>query len=445
MNSWLIRNARVVNEGRTFNADVLARNGVIERVSEEGIGAAAGAQEFDARGRLLLPGVIDDQVHFREPGLTHKDDIASASSAAAAGGVTSFMEMPNTVPQALTRQLLEAKYEIGRNSSRVNYSFFMGVSNDNLEEVRRTDPRTVCGLKAFLGSSTGNMLVDDPGTLERLFRHAHMILAIHAEDETTIRANMAAAVAQWGEEIPVEEHPLIRSAEACYISSSNAVALARENDTRLHVLHISTARELELFQPGPLAGKRITAEACIHHLWFTMEDHASKGALIKWNPAVKTPADRDAIRAAVNNDRIDVIATDHAPHTLEEKQRPYAQCPSGGPLIQHSLVAMMEMVRTGIFTLEKLVEKLCHAPAMLFNVEKRGFIREGYHADMVLVDPDDPWTVSQGNIMYKCGWSPFEGQQFTSRVLNTWVNGNMVFANGRVDHAVRGERLTFDR
>lgn len=445
MRNWLIRNARIVDQGKVFPADVLVRSGIIERVAVEGIGSARSVKEFDAEQKFLLPGLIDDQVHFREPGLTHKEDIAHGSAAAAAGGVTTFMEMPNTQPQTLTQELLQDKYDLARGSSRVNYSFYMGVSNDNLDQALRTDPRSVCGLKAFLGSSTGNMLVDRPDTLDRLFQKAHMLLAVHAEDETTIRANLAAAVAQWGEEIPMEEHPLIRSAEACYISSSNAVKLARQHGTRLHVLHISTAKELELFDHAPLAGKQITAEACVHHLWFTDEDYVSKGALIKWNPAVKTSADRDAIRAAVNTDVIDVIATDHAPHTLEEKHQPYQKCPSGGPLVQHSLVTMMEMVEQGVFTIEKLVEKMCHAPAKLFNIDRRGFIQEGFFADLVLVDPRAPWTVSNSNILYKCGWSPFEGQRFTSRVLNTWVNGGMVFANGRVDHEVRGERITFDR
>ncbi len=445
MNNWCIRNACVVNEGRTFHADVLVRDGRIERVAEEGLGSVGRAIEIDAKDRLLLPGVIDDQVHFREPGLTHKDDIAHGSAAAAAGGVTSFMEMPNTVPNTLTQELLAEKYAMAAQRSRVNYSFYMGVGNDNMDEVLRTDPRTVCGLKAFLGSSTGNMLVDDPRTLDILFQKAHMLLAVHAEDEDTIRANMAAAVARWGEEIPMEEHPLIRSEEACYKSSSTAVRLAQEHGTRLHVLHISTARELELFQPGPLEAKRITAEACVHHLWFTMDDHASKGSLIKWNPAVKTARDREAIRNAVNEGRLDVVATDHAPHTLEEKQRPYAQCPSGGPLIQHSLVAMLELVRQGIFTLVMVVEKMCHAPARMFNMEGRGFIREGQYADLVLVDLDAPWTVGRNNILYKCGWSPFEGQRFQARVINTWVNGQLVFADGRVDHDVRGMRLSFQR
>ena len=445
MNTWLIHNARVVNDGRTFEADVLVRSGMIERVAEEAIGSARAVKEIDAKGRLLLPGVIDDQVHFREPGLTHKDDIAQASAAAAAGGVTSFMEMPNTVPNTLTQELLEAKYELARTHSVVNYSFYMGVSNDNLTEVLRTDPKTVCGLKAFLGSSTGNMLVDEPRALRSIFEQAHMLLAVHAEDEATIRANTARAVERWGEAIPIEEHPRIRSAEACYLSSSNAVALAKECGTRLHVLHISTARETELFEPGPLENKRITAEACVHHLWFTDADYAKRGAMIKWNPAVKTAEDRAAIRAAVNDGRIDVVATDHAPHTLEEKARPYASCPSGGPLIQHSLVAMLELVQQGVFSLERAVEKLSHAPARLFNVADRGFVREGFHADLVLVDPNASWTVAKDNLFYKCGWSPFEGQRFQARVLNTWVNGVLAFTDGAVDRNVRGQRLRFDR
>ncbi|HMN05524.1 MAG TPA: dihydroorotase [Flavobacteriales bacterium] len=445
MNSWLIRGARVVNEGKVTEADVLVRDGRIERVAPEGIGQVQGVREVDAKGRHLLPGAIDDQVHFREPGLTHKDDIAHGSAAAAAGGITSFMEMPNTVPQTLTQELLEQKYALGAASSRVNYSFYMGASNTNLEEVLRTDPRTVCGLKAFLGSSTGDMLVDNPETLVHLFREAHMILAVHAEDEPTIRRNMAEAVAKYGDDIPIGEHPLIRSAEACWLSSSNAVKLAREHGTRLHVLHISTARELELFAPGPLDGKRITAEACVHHLWFTDADYTTKGKLIKWNPAVKTRADRDTIRQAVKDGRIDVVATDHAPHTMEEKSKPYAQCPSGGPLEQHALPAMLEMMHDGIFTLEEVVDKMSHAPARLFQVKDRGFISEGFYADLALVDLNDPWTVEKGNLLYKCGWSPFEEQRFRSRVLRTWVNGQLVYADGKVDHAVRGMRLTFDR
>ena len=445
MNDQLIRDVQVVNEGRTFRADVLVKDGLVDRIAEEGIGSAGGVKELDGKGKYLLPGAIDDQVHFREPGLTHKEDIAHASAAAAAGGITSFMEMPNTVPQTLTQDLLAAKYDLGAASSVVNWSFYMGISNDNLDEALRTDPRTVCGLKAFLGSSTGNMLVDDPATLDSLFRKAHMLLAVHAEDEATIGAAMQRATERWGEAIPMEEHPRIRSAEACYKSSSNAVALAREHGTRLHVLYISTARETELFDPGPLEGKRVTAEACIHHLWFTEADHATKGAFIKWNPAVKSAADREEIRAAVRSGRIDVVATDHAPHTLAEKAQPYARCPSGGPLVQHALVAMLELVHQGVFTLEEVVEKMCHAPARLFQVERRGFIREGHHADLVLVDLDAHWTVTRDNVLSKCGWSPFEGQRFRSSVLNTWVNGRMVYAGGKVDASVRGQRLTFDR
>ncbi len=445
MNDLLIRNATMVNEGTARQADVLLRSGRIERVEHNGIGQARGAKELDAEGLHLLPGAIDDQVHFREPGLTHKDDIASASAAAVAGGITSFMEMPNTVPQALTQELLADKYAIASRNALANYSFYMGVGNDNLDEVLRTDPHTVCGLKAFLGSSTGNMLVDKPDTLDQLFRRAHMILAVHAEHEPTVRANMQRAVERWGEDIPVEQHPIIRDEDACYRSSSMAVALAKEHGTRLHVLHISTAKELELFAPGPLEDKHITAEACVHHLWFDEQAYADKGALVKWNPAIKTRADRDAIRRAVVEGRIDVVATDHAPHTLEEKAQPYAKCPSGGPLVQHALVAMLELVHQGVFTLEQVVEKMAHAPARLFQVEERGYIREGHHADLVLVDLNAPWTVSRANLLYKCGWSPFEGQTFQAQVKHTFVNGQHVYANGKLDRTVRGERLLFAR
>ncbi len=445
MSATLIRNVQVVNEGRTFPADLLVRDGRIDRIAPEGIGHITGAVEFDGKGRHLLPGAIDDQVHFREPGLTHKDDIAHASAAAAAGGITSFMEMPNTVPQTLTQELLAAKYARASECSVVNWSFYMGISNSNLSEALRTDPRTVCGLKAFLGSSTGDMLVDDPATLDNLFREAHMLLAVHAEDERTIRANMQRAVEQWGDAIPIEEHPMIRSAEACYTSSSNAVALAKTYGTRLHVLHISTARELDLFAPGPLENKHITAEACVHHLWFTDADYARRGASIKWNPAVKTAADRTAIRQAVIDGRIDVVATDHAPHTAEEKAQSYARCPSGAPLVQHALPAMLELMHQGIFTLHQVVEKMCHAPARLFRIKGRGFIREGHQADLVLVDLDAPWMVTKANLLYKCSWAPFEGQGFRSRVVNTWVNGVPVYLGGNVDRDARGQRLRFDR
>jgi dihydroorotase len=445
MSNWLLRDVRVVNEGTTTAADVLLRDGFIERIATEGIGTAKRVIEFDAKGKHLLPGAIDDQVHFREPGLTYKDDIAHGSAAAVAGGITTFMEMPNTVPQTLTQELLTLKYAMGAASSVANYSFYMGASNNNMDEVLRTDPKTVCGLKAFLGSSTGDMLVDNPETLDRLFKEAHMLLAVHAEDEPTIRRNMAEAKARFGDNIPIEQHPLIRSELACWLSSSNAVELAKQHGTRLHVLHISTARELELFEPGPLEGKRITAEACVHHLWFTDADYAAKGTLIKWNPAVKRAEDRDAIRQAVKDGRIDVVATDHAPHTAAEKANPYTSCPSGGPLVQHALPAMLELMHQGAFSLEEVVEKMCHAPARMFQVKDRGFIREGHHADLVLVDLDAPWTVTKQNLLYKCGWSPFEGQKFRSRILRTWVNGQLVYLDGKVDSTVRGMRATFDR
>ncbi len=445
MERTVIRDAQVVNEGRIFSADVLVEGDRIARVAPEGLGGISGATDLDARGRHLLPGAIDDQVHFREPGLTHKEGIAHGSAAAAAGGITSYMEMPNTVPQALTQELLEAKYRMAAASSVVNYSFYMGCGERNIEEVVRTDPRTVCGLKAFLGSSTGDMVITDERALDELFRRAHLLLAIHAEDDPLIKQEMEKRVARYGEDIPIEEHPMIRSAEACYKSSSTAVARARSFGTRLHVLHISTARELELFEPGPLEGKRITAEACVHHLWFTDADYATKGAWIKWNPAVKTRTDREAIRRSVSEGRVDVVATDHAPHTLEEKAMKYKQCPSGGPLVQHALPAMLELAREGVFTMEQVVEKMCHAPARMFNVADRGYVREGYKADLVLVDLDVPWTVTREGLLSKCGWSPFEGQRFHARVARTWVNGRTVYADGRVDPSVRGERLLFDR
>ncbi len=445
MNDIIIRNAMVVSDGRTVLADVAIHKGGIERLAMEGIGGMSARKELDAQGLHLLPGVIDDQVHFREPGLTHKDDIASASKAAVAGGITSFMEMPNTVPQALTQELLQAKYERAAACSVANYSFYMGVGNANIDEVLRTDPRTVCGLKAFLGSSTGDMVITEERVLDEVFARAHMLLAIHAEDDPTIKQEMERAVARYGADIPMEEHPRIRSAEACYRSSSAAVERARHFGTRLHVLHISTAREVDLFEPGPLEGKRITAEACVHHLWFTEADYATKGALIKWNPAVKSVADRQAVRQAVIDGRIDVVATDHAPHTLEEKARPYALCPSGAPLVQHSLVAMLELVRQGVFTLEQVVEKMCHAPARMFDMDRRGHIREGHFADLVLVNLNALWKVTKENLLYKCGWSPLEGETFHARVVRTWVNGRMVFDGASVDTSVRGERLRFLR
>jgi dihydroorotase len=442
MPDYLIRNARLVNEGEIREADLLVREGRIWKIGQEL--SAPGAQEVEAAGRYLLPGVIDDQVHFREPGLTHKGDIASESRAAVAGGITSYMEMPNTQPQTLTQELLEAKYRRAAEVSAANYSFYMGASNDNLAEVLRSDPRSVCGVKVFMGSSTGNMLVDDPAALEALFRESPMLIATHCESEAMVRSQLAAAEAKYGADIPPEAHPQIRSREACYASSSLAVSLARRHGTRLHVLHISTAEELALFSAGDLAGKHITAEACVHHLWFSDADYARLGNLLKWNPAVKSAADRAAIRAALREGLIDVVATDHAPHSREEKSRPYLQAPSGGPLVQHSLPAMLELAREGIFSMTEVVEKMCHAPARCFALHERGYLREGYFADLVLLE-EAPWTVGPENILYKCGWSPFEGQRFHHQVRSTWVSGQLAWHEGRFDESVRGQRLRFAR
>ena len=444
MPSLLIRHATLLNEGQRYEADVFVKNGLIHRVGPN-LNEIAD-QVLDARGLYLLPGVIDDQVHFREPGLTHKADLTTESRAAVAGGVTTYMEMPNTVPQTLTQDLLTQKYERAAAVSTANYSFYMGASNDNIDEVLKTDPYQVCGIKVFMGSSTGNMLVDDEQTLEGIFREAPILVATHCEKEEIVRANLAKAERKFKDKIPIAQHPVIRSVEACYASSSQAVALARKHHTRLHVLHISTAKELELFDAEtPLAEKRITAEACIHHLWFSDADYAKKGTHIKWNPAVKTAADRKAIRAALLEGRIDVVATDHAPHTLNEKDNPYLLAPSGGPLIQHTLVAMLELARQGVLTEEQVVEKMCHNVATCFQVEKRGFLREGYYADLVLVDPQAPWQVQRSNLRYKCGWSPFEGQTFQHQVKSTIVSGNLVYHEGTLDETVRGMRLTFRR
>ncbi|MDX1627054.1 MAG: dihydroorotase [Fulvivirga sp.] len=445
MKSILITNARIVNEGKTMEGDVLIRGSYIEK-----IGSSLSAQDadkvIDAQGKLLLPGVIDDQVHFREPGLTHKAQIYTESKAAVAGGITSYMEMPNTVPNALTQELLEDKYQIAKKDSLANYSFFMGASNDNLEEVLKTDPKTVCGVKVFMGSSTGNMLVDAKETLEGLFSKVPMLIATHCEDEETIRKNSKIYREKYGEDVPIRCHPEIRNEEACYKSSSLAVDLAQKHGARLHILHISTAKEISLFDNTlPLEEKKITAEACIHHLWFDDSWYNKKGTLIKWNPAVKTAQDREAIFQAVLDDKIDVIATDHAPHTIEEKQNKYFSAPSGGPLVQHSLVAMMDFVKNGKISVERMVEKMCHAPAIMFEIEKRGFIREGYFADLVLVDPDKPWTVAKDNILAKCGWSPFEGHTFSSSVTHTIVSGHLAYEEGAFDESKKGERLLFDR
>lgn len=442
MKTYLITNAKVVNEGTITETDVLIKNGRIEKIASS-INAPE-AEVIDAKGQYLLPGLIDDQVHFREPGLTHKAHIKTEARAAVAGGITSFMEMPNTNPPATTHDLLEQKYEIAARTSLANYSFFMGAANDNYEEVMRTDLKNVCGLKIFMGSSTGNMLVDNRETLDKLFANFSGLIATHCEDEATIRANMAEAIAKYGDDIPMEMHPIIRNAEACYKSSSMAIELAKAHGTRLHILHISTAKETGLFDNTlPLAQKKITAEACTHHLWFSDADYATKGTLIKWNPAVKTANDRDAILQALLDDRIDVLATDHAPHTKEEKSQVYTKAPSGGPLVQHALVALLEMYHQGRISIETIVQKAAHNPAILFRIPERGYIREGYFADLVLVDLDKPWTVQPDNILYQCGWSPFEGQTFRSAVTHTFVNGHLAYHNGVLNDGQLGMRLRF--
>lgn len=444
MPTILIKNAQVVNEGTTKALDVLIKNGRIEKIADQ-IDAAANT-EINAEGLHLLPGLIDDQVHFREPGLTHKATIATESRAAVAGGTTSFMEMPNTVPNTLTQKLLQDKYDIAQDASLANYSFFMGAANDNIDEVLKTNPRDVCGIKIFMGSSTGNMLVDNEQALENIFSNAPTLIATHCEDEATIQANLAAYNEQYGDNISIDMHPLIRSAEACYLSSSKAVELAKKNDTRLHILHISTGRETRLFSNEvPLEEKRITSEACVHHLWFSDQDYATKGNFIKWNPAVKTAEDREAIWQAVLDGHIDVIATDHAPHTREEKSQAYLQAPSGGPLVQHALQALLDKVKEGQLTIEQLVQKTAHNTARAFQIEQRGFIREGYWADIVLVNLNKPYTVSPENILSKCGWSPFEGHTFSSTVEYTMVSGELVFADGKIIEAGSGHRLLFDR
>jgi dihydroorotase len=441
----LIKNATLVNEGRLIKNDVLIENEFILQISSPGSIVTAD-KIIEAEGQYLFPGCIDDQVHFREPGLTHKGEIYTEAKSAVAGGVTSYMEMPNTVPNTFTKQLLEEKYQRASIVSLANYSFYMGASNDNIEEVLNTDPLNVCGVKIFMGSSTGNMLVDNRETLETLFSKCKMLIATHCEDEATIRHNTEVFKEKYGDAIPVECHPLIRSEEACYKSSSMAVALAKKHNTRLHILHISTAKELELFDnTKPLKEKRITAEACIHHLWFSDVDYKTKGNFIKWNPAIKKASDRDAILKAVLADKIDVIATDHAPHTKEEKSQVYSKAPSGGPLVQHSLNAMLEFYHQKKISLEKIAEKMAHAVADCFQIEKRGYIRENYFADLVLVDLNATCKVTPMTILSKCGWSPFEGQTFHSAVTHTFVSGHLVYANGLFDETKKGMRLHFSR
>ncbi|MDA9283938.1 dihydroorotase [Flavobacteriaceae bacterium] len=446
MRTVLIKNAQIVNEGTITSGDVLIEADRIAEIAPSISVKNADTKVIDADGFYLIPGMIDDQVHFREPGLTHKATIKTESRAAVAGGITSFIEMPNTVPQATTIDLLEEKFAIAAKDAHANYSFMFGGTNDNLSEILKVDKTKVAGLKLFLGSSTGNMLVDNPKVLEEIFSKTDLLISTHCEDEATIKKNLEQAIAIYGDDIPMEKHPEIRSEQACYISSSQAIALAKKTGARLHVFHLSTAKETKLFdKKKALKDKKITAEVCVHHLWFTSEDYASKGTKIKWNPAVKTKKDREGLWKALNEGRIDVIATDHAPHTLEEKDNVYTKAPSGGPLVQHALEALFEMHRKGYITVEKLVEKIAHNPAILFEIKDRGYIREGYKADLVLINPNAPWTVTKENIAYKCGWSPFEGTTFRARVTHTFVNGHLAYENGKIAKTTKGERLTFNR
>ena len=446
MSTVLIKNAQIVNEGSIKKGDVLIENDCIVAIDDSISVKSSDTKVIDAEGRYLLPGLIDDQVHFREPGLTHKATIETESKAAVAGGITSFIEMPNTVPQATTIDKLEEKFSIAKETSWANYSFMFGGTNDNLEEILKVDKDKVAGLKLFLGSSTGNMLVDNPEVLEEIFRKTDLLISVHCEDEATIKKNMEECLKEYGEDIPIEMHPKIRSAEACYISSSKAIELAKKTGARLHVFHLSTEKETRLLSnKKPLSEKKITAEVCVHHLWFTDEDYKTKGTKIKWNPAVKSQKDKDGLWKALLDDRIDVLATDHAPHTLEEKNNVYTKAPSGGPLVQHALVALLEMYHKGKISLEKIVEKSAHNPAILFQIKDRGYIRKGYKADLVLVDLVSPWTVNKENIFYKCGWSPFEGTTFKSRITHTFVNGVLTYHNFKFPNRSNPERLTFNR
>lgn len=448
---YQIVNARIVNEGEIFYGDLIIQGGLIKEIlrhnnDKSKSSVSEEAELIDLDGKYLFPGVIDDQVHFRDPGLTHKADLYTESKAAVAGGVTSFMEMPNTVPNTLTQELLEEKYQMASQKSLANYSFYMGASNDNIKEILKTNPENVCGIKVFLGASTGNMLVDNIDTLNNIFSKSKLLVAVHCEHEPTIQKNLEIFKTRYNDNIPIEAHPLIRSHEACYKSSKLAVSLAKLYNTRLHVLHLSTAKELELFSnEEPLDKKRITSEVCVHHLWFDSSDYTTKGSRIKWNPAIKSKADREALFAGLLEDKLDVIATDHAPHTIEEKDNNYLKAPSGGPLVQHSLQAMLDFYHKGMIKLEKIVEKMCHAPAICFQVEKRGFIRPGYWADLVVVDTDNPQKTEPSNILYKCGWSPFEGHTFNSSITHTFVNGNLVYNNGVFNEELKGQRLLFRR
>jgi dihydroorotase len=447
MSSIHIKNAKIVNEGVIVNGDLLIEDEIITAVGSIGQQKIpSGSKVIDASGLLLIPGVIDDQVHFREPGLTHKGNIFSESRAAAAGGVTSFMDMPNTIPQTISIDILNEKYKLGADNSVINYSFYIGGTNTNIDELLNADPQSVCGIKLFLGSSTGNMLVDNESVLKEIFKKSSLLIACHCEDEPTIRKNSEIYREKYGEDVPIKFHPLIRSREACFITSSYAVNIAREYNARVHILHLSTADELKLFDNSlPLIEKRITNEVCIHHLWFDDSDYETLGSSIKWNPSIKTKYDRDALIKGINSNLIDIIATDHAPHTIAEKSNRYFSCPSGGPLIQHSLVAMLEMYHKGYFSLEKIVEKMCHNPAILYQIRERGFIREGYKADLCLIDPQSPWVVRPENLLYKCGWSPFTGVTFNSKVVKTIINGSIVYDEGVINENFRGQRLMFNR
>jgi len=446
MKKTLIKNARVVNEGNIKKRDILIDGDIILKISKSINVNATDVNIIEADNNYLIPGLIDDQVHFREPGLTHKATIETESKAAVAGGITSFIEMPNTVPQSTTIAKLEEKFLIAKNTSWANYSFMFGGTNDNLNEILKVDPKNVAGLKLFLGSSTGNMLVDNPDVLEEIFKKTDLLISVHCEDEKTIKDNLEIYLDKYGDDIPIEMHPKIRNEEACYISSSKAIELAKKTGARLHVFHLSTKKETNLFSNDkPLLEKKITAEVCVHHLWFSEEDYKTKGTRIKWNPAVKSKKDRDGLWEALLDDRIDVIATDHAPHTIEEKRNKYTQAPSGGPLVQHALVALLEMYHNGKISLEKIVEKACHNPAILFQIKERGYIREGYKADLVLVDLKSPWTVHKENILYKCQWSPFEGTTFKSKVTHTFVNGILTYENFKFPNKTIPQRLTFNR
>jgi dihydroorotase len=443
--SFLIKNAQIVNENQIKTADVYIEGDTIVKIGSN-ISVEKAHETIDAEGLYLIPGAIDDQVHFREPGLTHKETIKTGSLAAVAGGITSFMEMPNTNPQSVTHELLEEKFAQASRTSYANYSFKFGGTNDNLEEIKKINPRTVAGLKLFLGSSTGNMLVDDWQVLEEIFKHSPVIISTHCEDEDTIKRNTKMYMDKYGEDIPIKYHPKIRSEEACYLSSSRAVDLAKRTGARLHVFHLSTGKETQLFDNAiPLKDKKITSEVCIHHLWFSEEDYDEKGTYIKWNPAVKTANDRETLFQALLDDKIDVLATDHAPHTIEEKEQVYTKAPSGGPLVQHAIPALLEFYNQGKISLEKIVEKYCHNPAILFDVHKRGYIREGYKADLALLNLKSPWEVSKNNILYKCGWSPFEGQTFQSKVEKTFVNGKLIYDNFKFNDIKNAQRLEFDR